>query len=240
MRSRLRVPPPAAAWIAAMTLWATAPGLQAQSGSGGFSSSSRPWVAPQWVQELENPIEVEEASIARGRELFMENCSHCHGEKGLGDGPSTLSLNLAAKNIATAEWSDSISDGEIFWKITTGRLPMEGFEDLIEEEDRWRIVNFVRTLAQAEAAPGTVKEASPEATLYEIEDEEPTETPSEAEARSETAAQRSAAPEVESDSGSEKDPLIYGLLGALILGVVFAFAAGQEGPPPPLEKAADH
>jgi hypothetical protein len=42
-----------------------------------------------------------------------------------------------------------LPDGEIFWKITKG-IPgiMPGREKQLTEEERWHVVNFVRTLAK--------------------------------------------------------------------------------------------
>ena len=35
----------------------------------------------------------------------------------------------------------------MFWKITTGKAPMPTFEKLVSEDDRWNVINYVRTLA---------------------------------------------------------------------------------------------
>ena len=36
------------------------------------------------------------------------------------------------------------SDGALFWKISTGRADMPGFEDMLSEEQRWHVVNYLR------------------------------------------------------------------------------------------------
>jgi len=38
-------------------------------------------------------------------------------------------------------------DGEIFWKITAGRLPMPAYENRLTETQRWQLVAYLRTLA---------------------------------------------------------------------------------------------
>ena len=53
-----------------------------------------------------------------------------------------------------------MTDGEILWKLTQGRsqgghVVMPGFaEDIPSEEDRWRVVRYVRTL-KATGVPTT-------------------------------------------------------------------------------------
>jgi mono/diheme cytochrome c family protein len=55
-----------------------------------------------------------------------------------------------ALNPKPADWTSNRvqdeSDGEIFWKITTGRGPMPPWRHL-PENDRWALVRYIRTLA---------------------------------------------------------------------------------------------
>ena len=41
----------------------------------------------------------------------------------------------------------SQTDGAIFYKITTGRLPMAPYKDVLNDTQRWQLVNYIRTLA---------------------------------------------------------------------------------------------
>ena len=38
------------------------------------------------------------------------------------------------------------SDGVIFWKITNGKAPMAAYEELLTEDQRWQLVNYIREL----------------------------------------------------------------------------------------------
>ena len=38
------------------------------------------------------------------------------------------------------------TDGEIFWKITMGKPPMSSYDELLTEDQRWQLVNYVRQL----------------------------------------------------------------------------------------------
>jgi len=68
----------------------------------------------------------------------------CHGAKGKGDGPAAVALNPKP-----ADWTSPAvqaeSDGEIFWKISTGRGAMPSWS-FLPETDRWALVRYIRSL----------------------------------------------------------------------------------------------
>ena len=41
-----------------------------------------------------------------------------------------------------------MSDAEMFERITRGKKPMPGFEKNLAEQERWHVINFVRTLGK--------------------------------------------------------------------------------------------
>ncbi|MCZ6765924.1 MAG: cytochrome c, partial [bacterium] len=44
------------------------------------------------------------------------------------------------------------SDGELFWKITTGKPPMPTFGQILSDEQRWLVVRYLRTFCTEEAS----------------------------------------------------------------------------------------
>ncbi|HEX9819419.1 MAG TPA: CopD family protein, partial [Methylomirabilota bacterium] len=91
------------------------------------------------------------ASIAEGKALFAAHCAACHGAHGAGDGPAAASLrprpaDLRAHHVALH------TAGDIFWWITHGLPPMPAFGDRLGPDERWHLVNFLRSLAAADAA----------------------------------------------------------------------------------------
>ena len=111
-------------------------------------SSSPPWVAPSRAARKKNSIAPDEASIAAGKAVYIAQCLKCHGDAGKGDGPSAKDLNPRPKDISDPVVA-SQTDGALYWKITTGRKPMPTFKDLISDDDRWNVVNYLRTLEPA-------------------------------------------------------------------------------------------
>jgi len=99
----------------------------------------------------ENPTVADDASIARGKELFNINCRMCHGAVGDGTGPiAPFLINFKPANL-TSDVVQSKSDGSIFLTISNGlegRMPP--LNENLTVPERWDVVNFVRTLKAAE------------------------------------------------------------------------------------------
>ena len=94
----------------------------------------------------ENPIEADEASIARGSELFEIHCRMCHGQTAEGNGPIAPFLANKPANL-TSPIVQSKSDGSIFLTITNGvEGKMPPLNENLLVSDRWDLVNFIRTL----------------------------------------------------------------------------------------------
>lgn len=94
----------------------------------------------------ENPIEADEASLARGSELFEIHCKMCHGQTAEGNGPIAPFLANKPANL-TSPIVQSKSDGSIFLTITNGvEGKMPPMNENLLVTDRWDLVNFIRTL----------------------------------------------------------------------------------------------
>jgi len=104
-----------------------------------------PWVAPASEKGKKNPLPSDKKTVEQGEKIAKINCVSCHGKKGKGDGPAAVALNPKP-----ADWTSkrvqAEPDGEIFWKITTGRGAMPAWRHL-PENDRWAVVRYIRTLA---------------------------------------------------------------------------------------------
>jgi mono/diheme cytochrome c family protein len=94
----------------------------------------------------DNPIEADEASVARGSELFQIHCRMCHGQTAEGNGPIAPFLRNKPANL-TSPIVQSKSDGSIFLTITNGvEGKMPPLNENLLVNDRWDLVNFIRTL----------------------------------------------------------------------------------------------
>ncbi len=104
------------------------------------------WKAPPEAKELKNPKPGDKKSIKAGAKVYKQFCVACHGSSGKGDGPGSKALNPKPAD-HTSERVQAQTDGELFWKITNGKGMMTAWGPMIKEDQRWDLVNYVRTLA---------------------------------------------------------------------------------------------
>ncbi len=121
-----------------------------------------PWVAPSRAARKQNPEHADAYSIEVGRLMFVRECVVCHGKKGLGDGPKAADLDPRPANLARPTMWDE-SDGALCWKLTEGKFHMPATKARLSDDERWHVINYVRTLAPPEAAPTEPRYAMPEA-----------------------------------------------------------------------------
>jgi mono/diheme cytochrome c family protein len=114
----------------------------------GVLSSARAqgaWEAPAAEKAKKNPLPADAKTIEQGKKVAQVNCVSCHGAKGKGDGAAAAALNPKP-----ADWTSkrvqAESDGEIFWKLSTGRGAMPSWK-FLPENDRWALVRYIRSLA---------------------------------------------------------------------------------------------
>ena len=111
-------------------------------------TDQKPWPVPDADKNKVNPLKGDAASIATGKALYNTHCKSCHGTKGKGDGAKAEKIDISCGDFSSAEFA-KISDGEIFWKTTEGRKPMPSYKEKLSNNERWAIVNYMRTLEGA-------------------------------------------------------------------------------------------
>jgi copper transport protein len=105
---------------------------------------------PAEISASANPVTADPDSIAQGRDLFQQNCQPCHGSEGKGDGPVGRTLNPPPPDLSEHTVPGLHPDEQLFEWISEGYpgSVMPAFEDTLSEEERWHLVNFIRTFAQ--------------------------------------------------------------------------------------------
>ena len=122
---------------------------------GDDASAPPDWVAPARAAKKKNPIPTSDASVAAGLAIYGGQCVSCHGPTGKGDGPKAADLTVKPRNLRDPK-IQAQSDGSIFWKLSTGKAPMPNFEKVpISEDDRWNVINYVRTFGPPPSAAST-------------------------------------------------------------------------------------
>ncbi|HPE74985.1 MAG TPA: cytochrome c [Draconibacterium sp.] len=101
--------------------------------------SAQDWEVPADQKDIKNPLEYNLANVKKGKELFYQNCKSCHGDPGKNN---VLPLVPPPVDIASEKMQKN-TEGEIYYKISTGRAGMPQFKATISDDDKWRIVNFI-------------------------------------------------------------------------------------------------
>ena len=60
-------------------------------------------------------------------------------------------LPRKAANFTDAIKMATMTDGELFWKMSNGRAPMPAWKELLPVKQRWELVNYLRTFAHTSA-----------------------------------------------------------------------------------------
>lgn len=94
--------------------------------------------------------------LIAGRAVYKQmKCAKCHGEKGLGDGPSAGQLEddnglpMTPRDFTEAgKFVGGSNPQSVYQTFSTGfdGTPMPSFADFLEEEERWQLVWYVMSL----------------------------------------------------------------------------------------------
>jgi glucose/arabinose dehydrogenase len=129
--------------------------------------------APESARAMKNPFEGDADAAKAGKPMYHLRCARCHGEKGEGSG------NIPELRGRTVQ---RVTPGELFWFVTKGDVKngMPAWSTLPEEQ-RWKIVTYLKTLGQpqtggtvaATASAGKLNAPPPKAPFADFRVEEP-------------------------------------------------------------------
>ncbi|WP_194789722.1 cytochrome c/FTR1 family iron permease [Pseudomonas sp. UFMG81] len=94
---------------------------------------------------------------ARGAALYAQNCSICHGDTGLGDGPAGVGLEPAPANLRNITRLDQLSLYDLYNTLGLGidGTEMPSFADQLDERQRWDVAAYIASFtADPQAAKG--------------------------------------------------------------------------------------
>src|SRR5438477_5570064 len=102
------------------------------------------WVAPLDARAKLNPLLDRPDAARGGGKLFQQRCTTCHGDDGRG---SAKAPDLTGRDVQAQ------TDGELFWKISTGNthagMPTFSFLPALQ---RWQLVLLLRKRASRDAS----------------------------------------------------------------------------------------
>ena len=93
------------------------------------------------------PFPITADVLKRGRERYTIYCTPCHGTSGRGDGPVSTKF-VPPADLTNPELHKVRTDG--YWQsyLSAGGAVMPSYAEALSSEERWHVVNYLRTLAK--------------------------------------------------------------------------------------------
>ena len=104
-------------------------------------------ISPKEADNLKNPFNGNATVLKEAKTLYTSYCTPCHGDKGKGDGVAAASLSTKPADHSST-FVQNQTDGALFWMIAEGHNPMPAYKQALPENQRWELVNYIRTLAK--------------------------------------------------------------------------------------------
>lgn len=99
------------------------------------------WIVPDENAKKLSPFMFDDKSRTEGEQLFNTNCKSCHGEPGKANNQP---MDPPAHDPASEIYQKN-TDGEMYYKITEGRITMPSFKNSIDPNQRWAIISYIRS-----------------------------------------------------------------------------------------------
>ena len=104
-------------------------------------------IAPDAVPE--NPVAANVDSVRRGRYLYDNYCSLCHGDDGSGYTDYLDFLSTAPADFREGKYRYGQRDGDLFNVIKNGtENDMESFKDRLKDDQIWDTINYLKRFAR--------------------------------------------------------------------------------------------
>jgi mono/diheme cytochrome c family protein len=105
-----------------------------------------------------DPVTASGDAIARGKTLFLNYCSNCHGPKADGHGIISPNLTPGPRNlVVVTSWGekpfiDYMPDSRLYESITNGvpGTSMSPWIKVMTDEERWSVITYLRDRAREE------------------------------------------------------------------------------------------
>ncbi|NIS79014.1 MAG: c-type cytochrome [Anaerolineales bacterium] len=99
-------------------------------------SSDERWDSVFFVWRLSTSAETMET----GRKVYDKNCASCHGEDGSGE-------LLGSANFTDLRQMDNLAPRDLYLVTTQGRGSMPAMQSLLSQDDRWAVIDYIRSFS---------------------------------------------------------------------------------------------
>lgn len=106
-----------------------------------FATSNGAWLAKVPTQERDkaNPYKDQPDAVAAGRRVFLDRCSHCHGEDAEG--------TKKRPSLRTSRVQQEATDGDLHWLLRNGSMGygMPSWSKLGDPQI-WQVITYLKSL----------------------------------------------------------------------------------------------
>lgn len=89
-----------------------------------------------------------------GDDVYAKSCASCHGEDGSGE-------LLGSANFTDLRQMDQLAPRDLYLTVTQGRGSMPAMQSLLTQDDRWAVINYLRTFSYDPTLTQEIGVASP-------------------------------------------------------------------------------
>ncbi len=89
------------------------------------------------------------ATLAHGQSIFGANCVACHGDDGVG-------RVLGAADFTDLRFVDDKAPRDFYLTVTQGKGSMPAWQGRLSQEERWAVIDYLRTFSYEPVLPGEV------------------------------------------------------------------------------------
>ncbi|MDQ3193172.1 MAG: c-type cytochrome [Bacteroidota bacterium] len=101
-------------------------------------------------QQLKNPVQLTEQTLAEGQRLYTNFCVNCHGANGQGNGIMVERDKFPPPPSYTSEQIIDLPEGKMFHTITFGKGLMGSHASQLSKIQRWKVVHYIQKLQEQE------------------------------------------------------------------------------------------
>ncbi len=109
-----------------------------------------------------NPTKTTPASLAQSARMYGYDCAMCHGKDGDGKGDLAAQMKLQLHDWRQPATLEKLSDGDIFYIVSKGKGDMPGEGTRLSDDQKWQLVNLLRSFAKKDAAAAPKEEPKPD------------------------------------------------------------------------------
>lgn len=103
------------------------------------------WDVAFYVWRLSTTAEI----LSQGERIYQENCAACHGTDGSGE-------VLGSADFTDLRQMDSLAPRDLYLTVTQGRGSMPSWQSRLSQDERWAVIDFLRTFTYDPTLPGEV------------------------------------------------------------------------------------